>query len=54
MCKIGCFEGYVNDPQSGCGCVTAQEARNLYPKWATPLDIYNSNNEGWKYIVKEE
>lgn len=51
MCMIWCGEGYVNDPRSGCGCMTAQEARSVYPKWATPLDIYNSNNESWKYVV---
>ena len=54
MCMIWCGDGYVNDPKSGCGCITAQEARNIYPKWATPLDIYNSNQEGFDNIVGSE
>lgn len=43
MCMIWCGDGFELDLRSGCNCLFAQDSRNMYPKWATPLDIYNSN-----------
>ena len=42
------------NPRSGCGCITAQEDRKIYPKWATPLDVFNSNQDGMDYTVGHE
>ena len=39
QCMLWCGEGQTLDPTKGCSCITEEEARAVYPIWATETDI---------------
>ena len=52
--RKNCAIGYSVDPTQTCGdCLTAQEIKYLYPKWATPWDMLVAAKDGLNYVVTE-
>jgi len=39
QCSLWCGDGKTLDPTKGCSCISEEEARAIYPEWASEKDI---------------
>ena len=46
MCKMLCPEGEEFHPLANCECRSVEEIREVYPDWASDLDIKYASDAG--------
>ena len=54
MCKMLCPEGEEFHPLANCECRSVEEIREVYPDWASDLDIQYASDAGMDRFWKKK